>query len=222
MGQKVNPIGIRLGIVKEANSTWYAAAGKYADYLNSDINLREYLFKKYAAASISKIKIERPAKNARVTICAAKPGVILGKKGGDVDILRKELSKKLGVPVHVNIEEVKKLVADNVAQQLERRIMFRRAMKRAIQTAMKAGALGVKINVSGRIGGAEIARSEWIREGRIPLHTFRADIDYGFSQAKTTYGIIGVKVWIFKGEKIGRKEEEKATQVVVTEEVTKE
>lgn len=228
MGQKVNPIGIRLGIVKDWTSTWYADPKKYADYLNSDINLREYLFKKYAAASISRIQIERPAKNARVTIYAAKPGVILGKKGGDVDALRKELSKMLGIPVHVNIEEVKKpdidakLVADNIAQQLERRIMFRRAMKRAVQNAFKAGALGIKINVSGRVGGAEIARSEWIREGRIPLHTFRADIDYGLARASTTYGIIGVKVWIFKGEKIGKKQEDKAAEVTVTEEVIKE
>lgn len=210
MGQKVNPIGIRLGIVQDWKSTWYANSKQYAVYLNSDIKLRKYLQNKYAAAAISRIQIERPAKNARVTIYAGKPGIILGKKGGDIDALRKELTQMLGIPVHVNIEEIKKvdldakLVADSIAQQLERRVMFRRAMKRAIQSVLKAGALGVKIHVSGRLGGSEIARSEWYREGRVPLHTFRADIDYGLSEAKTTYGIIGVKVWIFKGEKIGK------------------
>lgn len=210
MGQKVNPIGIRLGIVQDWKSTWYADSKKYAIYLNSDLKLREYLVKKYSTAAISRIQIERPAKNAHVTIHAGKPGIILGKKGGDIDALRKELAKMLGIPVHVNIEEIKKvdldakLVAESIAQQLERRVMFRRAMKRAIQSALKGGALGVKIHVSGRLGGAEIARSEWYREGRVPLHTFRADIDYGLAQAKTTYGVIGVKVWIFKGEKIGK------------------
>jgi len=209
MGQKVNPIGIRLGFIKEWNSVWYADSRKYSIYLNSDINLRKFLSKKYAAAAISKIKIERPAKNALITIYAGKPGIILGKKGGDVDILRKELSKMLNIPVHVNIEEIKKvdldayLVADGIAKQLERRVAFRRAMKRSMQSVLKSGALGIKINVSGRLGGAEIARSEWYREGRIPLHTFRADIDYGLAEAQTTYGVIGVKVWIFKGEKIG-------------------
>lgn len=217
MGQKVNPIGIRLGIVQDWRSTWYADSKKYAIYLNSDLKLREYLLKKYAAAAISRIQIERPAKNAHVTIHAGKPGIILGKKGGDVDALRKELAKMLGIPVHVNIEEVKKvdtdakLVAESIAQQLERRVMFRRAMKRAIQGALKGGALGVKVHVSGRLGGSEIARAEWYREGRVPLHTFRADIDYGLAEAKTTYGVIGVKVWIFKGEKVGKE--------VLTEEV---
>lgn len=210
MGQKVNPTGMRLGIVRDWNSTWYADSRKYAIYLNSDIKLRNYLNKKYAGASISRIQIERPAKNARITIYAGKPGIILGKKGGDVDTLRKDLGRMLGIPVHVNIEEIKKvdldakLVAESVAQQLERRIMFRRAMKRAVQNALKAGALGVKVHVSGRLGGSEIARAEWYREGRVPLHTFRADIDYSLAEAKTTYGIIGVKVWIFKGEKIGK------------------
>ena len=210
MGQKVNPVVIRLGIVKDWASTWYADSRNYSKYLNSDIKLRDYLMKKYAAAAISRIQIERPAKNARITIYAGKPGIILGKKGGDVDTLRKELGKMLGIPVHVNIEEVKKLdldaklVAEGVAQQLERRVMFRRAMKRAVQSALKAGALGVKVHVSGRLGGSEIARSEWYLEGRVPLHTFRADIDYSLAKAKTTYGIIGVKVWIFKGEKIGK------------------
>lgn len=201
---------MRLGIVRDWTSTWYADSRKYAIYLNSDIKLRIYLNKKYAGASISRIQIERPAKNARITIFAGKPGIILGKKGGDVDALRKDLSRMLGIPVHVNIEEIKKvdldakLVAESVAQQLERRIMFRRAMKRAVQNALKAGALGVKVHVSGRLGGSEIARAEWYREGRVPLHTFRADIDYSLAEAKTTYGIIGVKVWIFKGEKIGK------------------
>ena len=201
---------MRLGIVRDWNSTWYADSRKYAIYLNSDIKLRTYLNKKYAGASISRIQIERPAKNARITIYAGKPGIILGKKGGDVDALRKDLGRMLGIPVHVNIEEIKKvdldakLVAESVAQQLERRIMFRRAMKRAVQNALKAGALGVKVHVSGRLGGSEIARAEWYREGRVPLHTFRADIDYSLAEAKTTYGIIGVKVWIFKGEKIGK------------------
>jgi len=213
MGQKVNPTIFRLGVIKKWNSTWYADSKKYADYLNSDINLRDYLYKKFSGASISKIQIERPAKNARITIAAARPGVILGKKGGDVDSLRKDLSIKLGVPVHINIEEVKKpdldakLVAEGIAQQLERRVMFRRAMKRSVQNTLKAGALGVKISVAGRLGGSEIARTEWYREGRVPLHTLRADVDYGFAQAKTTYGIIGVKVWIFKGEVFGPGEE---------------
>jgi len=206
MGQKVNPIGIRLGITQKWKSTWYADKGKYAEYLNSDIKTRDFIMQKFAAAGISRVQIERPAKNAGIHISAARPGVILGKKGGDVENLRKELSEMLNMPVHVSIEEVKKpdldarLVAESIAQQLERRIMFRKAMKRAVQSAQKAGALGVKINVSGRLGGAEIARSEWYREGRVPLHTFRADIDYGLAEAKTTYGIIGVKVWIFKGE----------------------
>lgn len=210
MGQKVNPVGIRLGIVRDWTSTWYADSKKYADYLNSDIKLRNYLMKKYASAAISRVQIERPAKNARVTIYAGKPGIILGKKGGDVDALRKDLREMLGIPVHVNVEEIKKidldakLVAENIAQQLERRVMFRRAMKRAVQNALKAGALGVKVQVSGRLGGSEIARVEWYREGRVPLHTFRADIDYSLAEAKTTYGIIGVKVWVFKGEKIGK------------------
>lgn len=224
MGQKVNPIGIRLGIVQKWTSTWYADSKKYADYLNSDIKLREYLTNKFAGASISRIQIERPAKNARITIYAARPGVILGKKGGDVDTLRKDLGKMLGVPVHINIEEVRKpdlsakLVSESIAQQLERRVMFRRAMKRAVQSALKAGALGVKISVAGRLGGSEIARTEWYREGRVPLHTFRADIDYGFSEAKTTYGKIGVKVWIFKGEKFDISEKDNEADVVTTAE----
>ncbi|MCL5260946.1 MAG: 30S ribosomal protein S3 [Gammaproteobacteria bacterium] len=218
MGQKVNPHIIRLGINKPWNSTWYADSKNYSKNIIADINLREYLLKKYDQAAISRILVERPAKNARVKIFAARPGVILGKKGGDVDALRKELGEMLGIPVHVSIEEVKKpdldakLVAISIAGQLERRIMFRRAMKRAVQAAFKAGALGIKINVSGRLGGAEIARSEWYREGRVPLHTFRADIDYGLAQAKTTYGVIGVKVWIFKGEIFGDAEKEETAE----------
>ncbi|MDQ5883945.1 MAG: small subunit ribosomal protein [Pseudomonadota bacterium] len=205
MGQKVNPIGIRLGFTKPWKSVWYASKN-YPTLLNQDINLRKDLKKKLYAAGVSYIQIERPANNAVVTIHSARPGVIIGKKGGSVEGLRQEISDTLGVPVHLNIEEVKKpdldatLVAESIAQQLEQRVMFRRAMKRAVTSAMKAGAKGIKICVSGRLGGAEIARSEWYREGRVPLHTFRADIDYGVAESKTTYGIIGVKVWIFKGE----------------------
>ncbi|MBA4697657.1 MAG: 30S ribosomal protein S3 [Legionella sp.] len=212
MGQKVNPIGIRLGIVQDWNSKWYASKN-YANLLNQDINLRSYLKKKLLSAAVSKIKIDRPANNAVVTIVTARPGVIIGKKGGGVESLRAEIASRLGVPVHLNIEEVRKpeidamLVAEGIAQQLEQRVMFRRAMKRAVNAATKAGAKGVKICVSGRLGGAEIARSEWYREGRVPLHTFRADVDYGTAEAKTTYGIIGVKVWIFKGEILPQKKQ---------------
>jgi small subunit ribosomal protein S3 len=210
MGQKVNPIGIRLGITKQWKSVWYASKN-YPIFLNQDINLRRDLKKKLYAAGISYIQIERPANNAVVTIHSARPGVIIGKKGGSVEGLRQEISDSLGVPVHLNIEEVKKpdldatLVAESIAQQLEQRVMFRRAMKRAVTSAMKAGAKGIKICVSGRLGGAEIARSESYREGRVPLHTFRADIDYGVAESKTTYGIIGVKVWICKGEVLSQK-----------------
>ncbi len=210
MGQKVNPIGIRLGIVKDWNSTWYASKN-YAQLLNQDINLRKDLKKKLMSAAVSRIQIERPANNAVVTIHTARPGVLIGKKGGGIEALRNEISQKLGVPVHLNIEEVRKpeldstLVAESIAQQLEQRVMFRRAMKRAVTSALKSGAKGIKICVSGRLGGAEIARSEWYREGRVPLHTFRADIDYGTAESKTTYGIIGVKVWIFKGESVTQK-----------------
>lgn len=220
MGQKVNPVGIRLGVIKKWNSTWYADSQKYADYLNSDIAIRTHLYQKFPSAAISRIQIERPAKNARIIIYAARPGVILGKKGGDVDNLRKELGKMMNVPVHVSIEEVKKpdldarLLAESIAQQLERRVMFRRAMKRAVQSAMKAGALGVKISVSGRLGGSEIARTEWYREGRVPLHTLRADIDYSLAEAKTTYGIIGVKAWIFRGE-VFTKDDDQQTQTEI-------
>lgn len=210
MGQKVNPLLMRIKIIRDGNSKWFAKGGKYAEYLNADIRVREYITRKFSGAGISRIQIERPANNAGIIISAARPGVILGKKGGEIENLRKELNSMLKMPVHVSIEEVRKpdldaiLVAENIAQQLERRIMFRKAMKRAVQAVLKAGAIGVKINVSGRLGGAEIARSEWSREGRVPLHTFRADIDYGFFEAKTTYGVIGVKVWIFKGEIFGK------------------
>jgi small subunit ribosomal protein S3 len=205
MGQKVHPVGIRLGIIRDWDSKWYARH-QYADYLNMDLKVRDYLKKKLAAAAVSRILIERPGPNARITIYSARPGVIIGKKGGDVDELRQHVSRFMGVPVHINIEELRKpeldalLVSQSIAQQIERRVMFRRAMKRAVQSAMRQGALGIKVSISGRLGGAEIARTEWYREGRVPLHTFRADIDYARSIALTTYGVVGVKVWIFKGE----------------------
>jgi small subunit ribosomal protein S3 len=216
MGHKVNPIGFRLGVIKEHNSVWYADKKDYAKNLLNDIQVREFLDKRLIKASISKIVIERPAQNARITIHTARPGIVIGKKGEDVDRLRREVSDMMGVPVHINIEEVRKpdldarLVAQNVAGQLERRVMFRRAMKRAVQNAMRQGAKGIKIQVGGRLGGAEIARSEWYREGRVPLHTLRADIDYGTYEAHTTYGVIGVKVWIFKGEILGGMEQVRA------------
>ena len=219
MGQKVNPIGMRLGITQDWKSKWYANSRDYAKYLNADLRVREFLMKKLKNASVSYIKIERPARNAKVAIYSARPGVIIGKKGGEIERLRDEVSKIIQVPVHITIEEIRKpeldavLVADSIAQQLERRIMFRRAMKRAVQTTLRQGALGIKVCVSGRLGGTEIARTEWYREGRVPLHTFRADIDYGTARANTTYGVIGVKVWIFKGEIIDQKKEE----VAVTE-----
>ncbi|VUD51167.1 30S ribosomal protein S3 [Thalassocella blandensis] len=217
MGQKVHPTGIRLGIVKKHTSTWYAGKDEYANKLNIDLKVRNYIQKTLANASVSRVDIERPANTARITIHTARPGIVIGKKGEDVEKLRSELSAQMGVPVHINIEEIRKpdldatLVAQSVAQQLERRVMFRRAMKRAVQNAMRQGAEGVKIQVSGRLGGAEIARTEWYREGRVPLHTLRADIDYATAEALTTYGIIGVKVWIFKGEIIGGMEEVEAS-----------
>ena len=216
MGHEVNPTGMRLGVIKEHNSVWYAEKAEYANNLLNDIQVREFLDKRLVKASVSKIVIERPAQNARITIHTARPGIVIGKKGEDVDRLRREVSDMMGVPVHINIEEVRKpdldarLVAQNVAGQLERRVMFRRAMKRAVQNAMRQGAKGIKIQVGGRLGGAEIARSEWYREGRVPLHTLRADIDYSTYEAKTTYGIIGVKVWIFKGEILGGMEQVRA------------
>ncbi len=206
MGQKVHPTGIRLGIVKDWSSNWYADSKQYANFLNDDIAVRAYLTKKLENASVSKIQIERPAKNARITIHTARPGIVIGKKGEDIAKLKQETTAMMGIPVHINVEEIRKpeldsvLVAQNIAQQLEKRIMFRRAMKRAVTNAMRLGAKGIKITVSGRLNGAEIARAEWYREGRVPLHTLRADIDYGIARANTTYGVIGIKVWIFKGE----------------------
>lgn len=206
MGQKVHPRGMRLGITETHRSMWYANKKNYSDLLLSDLQTREYLRKKLQNAFVSRIQIERPARNARITIHTARPGVVIGKKGEDIEQLRQKVSTLMGVPVHINIEEIRRpeldayLVAESVAQQLERRVMFRRAMKRAVSNALRFGAKGVKICVAGRLGGAEIARTEWYREGRVPLHTFRADIDYATAIAKTTYGIIGVKVWIFKGE----------------------
>jgi small subunit ribosomal protein S3 len=213
MGQKVHPTGIRLGIVKDWTSKWYADSKHYANFLNSDLEVREYLKKRLSQASVSRIQIDRPASNAHITVHTARPGLVIGKKGEDIDALRGEVSRMMGVPVHMSIEEIRKpeldaqLVAEGIAQQLERRVMFRRAMKRSVQNAMRLGAEGIKVNIAGRLNGAEIARSEWYREGRVPLHTLRADIDYGFAEASTTYGVIGVKVWIFKGEVFGDAEE---------------
>lgn len=218
MGQKVHPTGFRLGIIKDWTSTWYADTKDYAGYLQTDMEVRTFLRKKLASASVSRIQIERPANNARIIIHTARPGIVIGKKGEDIERLRAEITKIMGVPATVSVEEIRKpeldayLVAESVAQQIERRIMFRRAMKRAVTNTMRLGALGMKINLSGRLNGAEIARSEWYREGRVPLHTLRADIDYGTAESNTTYGVIGVKVWIFKGEIMGnRKVEEEST-----------
>lgn len=210
MGQKIHPTGFRLSVQKNWQSKWYANNNNFATMLNEDIKVRTFLNEKLRNASVGKILIERPSKNARITIYSSRPGVVIGKKGEDIEVLRGELQKRMGVPVHVNIEEIRKpeldaqLIADNIAQQLEKRIMFRRAMKRAMQNAMRLGAQGIKIMSSGRLNGIEIARTEWYREGRVPLHTLRADLDYGTSEAKTTYGIIGIKVWIFKGEILGK------------------
>lgn len=206
MGHKVHPTGFRLGITTEWCSRWYAENKAYSETLITDIAVREYIRKKLAHASVSRIQIDRPARSARIVIHTARPGIVIGKKGEDIDKLRNEVSRKMGVPVHLSVEEIRKpeldalLVAENIAQQLERRIMFRRAMKRAVGNAMRLGAGGIRVNVGGRLNGAEIARSEWYRDGRVPLHTLRADIDYGLAEAETTYGILGVKVWIFKGE----------------------
>ena len=209
MGQKTNPIGLRLGIIKSWESRWFSEKD-YSKLLQEDINIRKFLMKKLSSAGISKVVIERPAKLAKITIHTSRPGVIIGKKGSDIEKLKKEVGNITDSDVSINIMEIKKpeldsqLVADNIAQQLERRVAFRRAMKRAVQSAMRLGALGIRVNCSGRLGGAEIARTEWYREGRVPLHTLRADIDYGVSRASTTYGICGVKVWIFKGEKFDK------------------
>jgi small subunit ribosomal protein S3 len=206
MGQKVQPIGFRLGIVKDWTAKWYGNKQQYADFLTTDMKVRAFLEKRLKSAAISKIVIERPSQNMNITLFTARPGIVIGKKGEDIDRLRKELSKMVGMPVQVAVEEIRKpemdakLVAENIAQQLEKRVMFRRAMKRSMQNTMRLGAEGIKIMIAGRLNGAEIARTEWVRDGRVPLHTLRADIDYGTAEALTTYGIIGIKVWIFKGE----------------------
>jgi len=218
MGQKIHPIGFRLGIQRIWTAKWYGSDKNFSTMLLEDIKVREYLKKKLAHASVSKVVIERPAKNARITIFSGRPGVVIGKKGEDIEVLRSELARLMSVPVHVNIEEVRKpetdaqIMADGIAQQLEKRVMFRRAMKRSMQNAMRLGALGVKIMSSGRLNGAEIARKEWYREGRVPLHTLRAEIDYGFAEAKTTYGIIGIKVWVYKGDALTRSEQPAAVE----------
>jgi small subunit ribosomal protein S3 len=210
MGQKIHPTGFRLSVSRNWASRWYANNRDFAGMLAEDIKVREYLKAKLKNAAVSRVLIERPAKNARITIYSARPGVVIGKKGEDIENLKRDLAQRLGVPVAVNIEEVRKpeidaqLIADSITQQLEKRIMFRRAMKRAMQNAMRLGAQGIKIMSAGRLNGIEIARTEWYREGRVPLHTLRADIDYGFSEAKTTYGVIGVKVWVYKGDTLGR------------------
>ena len=212
MGQKIHPTGFRLAVSRNWSSRWYASNRDFAGMLAEDIKVREYLKKKLKNASVSRVLIERPAKNARITIYSARPGVVIGKKGEDIENLKRELGKQLGVPVAVNIEEVRKpeidaqLIADSITQQLEKRIMFRRAMKRAMQNAMRLGAQGIKIMSAGRLNGIEIARTEWYREGRVPLHTLKADIDYGFSEAKTTYGVIGVKVWVYRGDRLANGE----------------
>lgn len=208
MGQKIHPTGFRLAVTRNWSSRWYAGNNNFASMLNEDLKVRDYLKKKLKNASVGRVLIERPAKNARITVFSSRPGVVIGKKGEDIEVLKTDLSKMMGVPVHVNIEEIRKpetdaqLIADSIAQQLEKRIMFRRAMKRAMQNAMRLGAQGIRIASSGRLNGIEIARTEWYREGRVPLHTLRADIDYGFGEAETTYGIIGIKVWVYKGDRL--------------------
>jgi len=220
MGQKINPTGFRLAVSRNWGSRWFASSGDFARKLGEDLRVREFLRKKLRNASVGRILIERPAKNARITIFSARPGVVIGKKGEDIETLKSHLQKMMGVPVHVNIDEIRKpeldaqLIADSITQQLEKRIMFRRAMKRAMQNAMRLGAQGIKIMSAGRLNGIEIARTEWYREGRVPLHTLRADIDYGFSEAKTTYGVIGVKVWVYKGDTLGRNEAPAAAEAI--------
>ena len=218
MGQKIHPTGFRLSVSRNWSSRWYASGRQFPQMLNDDLRVREYLRRKLKSASVSRVLIERPAKNARITIFSARPGVVIGKKGEDIELLKADLQRLVGVPVHVNIEEVRKpetdaqLIADSITQQLEKRIMFRRAMKRAMQNAMRLGAQGIKIMSSGRLNGIEIARTEWYREGRVPLHTLRADVDYGFSEARTTYGTIGVKVWVYKGDTLGRHDAPQAAE----------
>ena len=224
MGQKIHPTGFRLAVTRNWSSKWYAGNNNFATMLNEDLKVREFLKKRLKNASVGRVVIERPAKNARITIYSSRPGVVIGKKGEDIESLKVELQKRMGVPVHVNIEEIRKpeidaqLITDSIAQQLEKRIMFRRAMKRAMQNAMRLGAQGIKIMSSGRLNGIEIARTEWYREGRVPLHTLRADIDYGFSEAVTTYGIIGIKCWVYKGDRLAPNE----TPAVPAPEVEKE
>jgi small subunit ribosomal protein S3 len=224
MGQKIHPTGFRLSVTRDWSSRWFANSKSFPGMLREDIAVRDYLKKKLAHASVGRVVIERPAKNARVTVFSARPGVVIGKKGEDIEQLKLDLQRRMGVPVHVNIEEIRKpetdaqLIADSIAQQLEKRIMFRRAMKRAMQNAMRLGAQGIKIMSAGRLNGAEIARTEWYREGRVPLHTLRAEIDYGTSEAKTTYGVIGIKVWVFKGETMARGE----SGALVTEQPSEE
>jgi small subunit ribosomal protein S3 len=225
MGQKINPTGFRLAFSRNWSSRWFAGGKAFAGMLNEDLKVRDYLKKKLSHASVSKVVIERPAKDARITIHSARPGVVIGKKGEDIEHLKAELRKLLGVQmVHVNIEEVRKpeidaqLIADSIAQQLEKRIMFRRAMKRAMQNAMRLGAQGIKIMSAGRLNGIEIARTEWYREGRVPLHTLRADIDYGFGEAKTSYGVIGIKVWVYKGDVLAKGEQPTAAAPAPAEE----
>lgn len=206
MGQKINPTGFRLPVTRDWDSRWYASNKDFAQTLNEDLKVREYLKKKLKNASVARILIERPAKTARITIFSARPGVVIGKKGEDIEVLKRDLQALMGVPVHVNIEEIRKpeldaqIIADGIAQQLEKRVQFRRAMKRAMQNAMRVGAKGIKIMTSGRLNGADIARSEWYREGRVPLHTLRANVDYATSEAHTTYGVLGLKVWVYTGE----------------------
>jgi len=217
MGQKIHPVGFRLAVNKDWSSRWFAKSTDFSVVLKQDIDVRKYLQERLANASVGRITIERPAKSAKVTIYSARPGVVIGKKGEDIDILKRDLEKLMGVSVHVNIEEIRKpeldaqIIADGIAQQLEKRVQFRRAMKRAIQNAMRAGAKGIKIMTSGRLNGADIARSEWYREGRVPLHTLRAAVDYATSEALTTYGIIGLKVWVYKGE-VGQRDQMKPDQ----------
>ena len=225
MGHKVHPTGFRLGVTAQWTSNWYAERGAYRDNLNKDIAVRSFLREKLAQASVSRVQIDRPAKSARVTIHTARPGIVIGKKGEDIEKLKHEVAAKIGLKpdaVHISVEEIRKpeldaqLIADSVAQQLERRIMFRRAMKRAVTNSMRLGAGGIKIQVGGRLNGAEIARVEWYREGRVPLHTLRAYVDYGFAEAKTTYGVIGVKVWVFNGEAFEADKKEEAKDVATT------
>ncbi|MDA8094409.1 MAG: 30S ribosomal protein S3 [Betaproteobacteria bacterium] len=213
MGQKIHPTGFRLAVQRNWASRWYANSKHFPAMLIDDIRVRQFLKAKLAHAAVGRVTIERPARNARITIHSARPGVVIGKKGEDIESLKGQLQKMLGIPVHLTIEEIRKpetdaqLIADSIATQLEKRVMFRRAMKRAMQNAMRLGAQGIKIESSGRLNGIEIARTEWYREGRVPLHTLRADIDYGFAEAKTTYGVLGIKVWVFKGEVLGKGEQ---------------